>query len=55
MCAQSLAVLNPRRALDKEILDDDDLAGPLLFCLLFGSCLLLVGSHSVRHHRYLLG
>ena len=47
LCAgtrQSLAVLNPRRSLDKDILDDDDLAGPLLICLLFGSCLLLVSA-----------
>ena len=40
--AQSLAVLNPRRTIDKESLDDDDLAGPLLFCLLFASSLVLV-------------
>ena len=29
--------------LDDHILDDADLAGPLVFCLLLGSCLLLAG------------
>lgn len=40
---KTLAVLHPAgKGLEREILDDDDLAGPLLFCLLFGAILLLV-------------
>jgi hypothetical protein len=45
---QSLAVLNPGRSLEPDILDDDDLAGPLLYCLLFGGCLLLVRARALR-------
>lgn len=37
-----MVVLNPRKVLEAEILNDDDLAGPLLFCLTFGAMLLLV-------------
>lgn len=36
-------VLNPSRRIEKNILDDADLAGPILFCLCLGSCLLLTG------------
>jgi len=40
---KAMAVLNPAgKALDHDTLDDDDLAGPLLFCLIFGGSLLLV-------------
>jgi len=35
------------QAMDSEGLKDPDLAGPLLFCLLFGGILLLVSSLSV--------
>mmetsp|Transcript_23821 Transcript_23821/g.39770 ORF Transcript_23821/g.39770 Transcript_23821/m.39770 type:complete len:270 (-) Transcript_23821:226-1035(-) len=37
------AVLNPHKQIHAHILDDADLAGPLCFCLLLGSCLLLSG------------
>lgn len=39
---QTLAVLNPVARIDQHIMDDADLAGPLLFCALFGTFLLLV-------------
>ncbi|CAG8433488.1 6714_t:CDS:2 [Ambispora gerdemannii] len=35
--SKSLAVLNPLGTVDKHIMDDTDLAGPLLFCLIFGT------------------
>lgn len=40
---KTLAVLNPLARMDKHIMDDSDLAGPLLFCGLFGTFLLLSG------------
>lgn len=40
---KTLNVLNPRRTTDPAILQDTDLAGPLVFCLAFGSFLLLTG------------
>lgn len=39
---QTLAVLNPLRETDAAILQDTDLAGPLVFVLAFGGSLLLV-------------
>ena len=42
--SQTLTVLNPLAAVDQNIMDDSDLAGPILFCLLFGTSLLLVCS-----------
>lgn len=39
---QTLAVLNPIKTPDDSIHSDTDLAGPLVFCLLFGASLLLV-------------
>lgn len=41
---QTLSVLNPAKQTDSAILNDTDLAGPLMFCLLFGVILLLVSS-----------
>ena len=41
---QTLAVLNPFRTTDASILQDTDLAGPLVFCLAFGGFLLLVSA-----------
>ncbi|KAG9302161.1 hypothetical protein G9A89_020595 [Geosiphon pyriformis] len=49
---KSLAVLNPLRTVDKNIMDDTDLAGPLLFCLIFGVSLLLTGK---VHFGYIYG
>ncbi|RUP12160.1 hypothetical protein BC936DRAFT_139838 [Jimgerdemannia flammicorona] len=40
--SKSLSVLNPLRPVDRHIMDDTDLAGPLLFCLLFGVFLAFV-------------
>lgn len=42
---QTLAVLNPVARIDQHIMDDSDLAGPFLFCALFGTFLLLVSQH----------
>jgi len=40
---KTLTVLNPMRQTDPNILQDTDLAGPLVFCMAFGSFLLLSG------------
>ena len=40
---QTLAVLNPGKEAEPAIMQDADLAGPLVFCLAFGVTLLLVG------------
>lgn len=37
-----MTVLNPLRHIDEHIMDDADLAGPLLFCFCFGISLLFV-------------
>ena len=41
--SQTMTVLNPLGRVDQNIMDDSDLAGPILFFLLFGTFLLLVG------------
>lgn len=41
--AKTLAVLNPFRPIDVHIMEDSDLAGPLVFILLFGTFLLFSG------------
>lgn len=43
---KTLAVVNPLRTTDANILKDSDLAGPLVFCLAFGCFLLLSGKVS---------
>ncbi|KAK5169869.1 uncharacterized protein LTR77_005847 [Saxophila tyrrhenica] len=40
---KTLTVLNPMARIDNHIMDDADLAGPFLFCALFGTFLLLSG------------
>ena len=40
---KTLTVLNPMARIDHHIMDDSDLAGPFLFCALFGTFLLLSG------------
>ncbi|TPX43794.1 hypothetical protein SeMB42_g03080 [Synchytrium endobioticum] len=40
---KAVAVLNPLRPMDKHIMDDSDLAGPLIFVFLCGGFLLLSG------------
>lgn len=44
--AKSLTVLNPLQRIDEHIMDDADLAGPLLFCFCFGTFLLFVSNNS---------
>ena len=44
--------MNPFKATDSHIMDDTDLAGPLLFCLAFGGLLLLQGK---VHFGYIYG
>lgn len=46
---QTLTVLNPLARIDQHIMDDSDLAGPILFFLLFGTFLLLVSSLETLH------
>jgi hypothetical protein len=46
------AVVNPTQRLRDDILEDADLAGPLFFCLILGSCLLLAGK---VHFGYIYG
>jgi len=41
--AKSMTVLNPLRKVDEHIMDDADLAGPVLFCFCFGMFLLFSG------------
>lgn len=40
--SKTMAVLNPRKPIHSQLMQDTDLAGPLFFCLLLGFCLLLV-------------
>ncbi|KAI9507442.1 Yip1-domain-containing protein [Russula earlei] len=41
--AKSMTVLNPLRRVDERIMDDADLAGPLIFCFCFATFLLFSG------------
>jgi len=49
---KTLSVLNPFRHTDAAILRDTDLAGPVVFCVLFGFILLLSGK---VHFGYIYG
>jgi hypothetical protein len=49
---KTLAVLNPFGRIDQHIMDDSDLAGPVLFFLIFGTSLLLSGK---LHFGYIYG
>jgi hypothetical protein len=49
---QTLTVLNPLARIDQHIMDDSDLAGPILFFLLFGTFLLFSGK---VHFGYIYG
>ena len=49
---KTLSVLNPLRHTDASILQDTDLAGPVVFCVLFGFILLLSGK---VHFGYIYG
>ncbi|XP_075226063.1 yip1 domain-containing 1 [Lycorma delicatula] len=48
----TLSVLNPFRTTDASILQDTDMAGPLVFCFAFGGFLLLSGK---MHFSYIYG
>jgi hypothetical protein len=53
--AKSLTVLNPFRRVDEHIMDDADLAGPLLFYFCFATSLLFVSNQgSVDYSRQLI-
>ncbi|KAG8966811.1 hypothetical protein FRC03_011334 [Tulasnella sp. 419] len=41
--AKALTVLNPLQRIDERIMDDADMAGPIIFCFCFGMFLLLSG------------
>lgn len=47
-----MAVLNPFARIDQHIMDDSDLGGPILFCLLYGTFLLFSGK---VHFGYIYG
>lgn len=49
---KTLAVLNPLKSADHTIMQDTDLAGPLVFCMAFGGSLLLSGK---LHFGYIYG
>ena len=49
---QTLSVLNPMKSTDSSIMQDTDLAGPLVFCLAFGGTLMLVSTGSTVLHSY---
>ncbi|GJN71832.1 hypothetical protein PLICBS_005901 [Purpureocillium lilacinum] len=49
---KTLAVLNPFKHIDQHLMDDSDLAGPILFFLLFGFFLLFSGK---VHFGYIYG
>jgi hypothetical protein len=50
--AKTQAVLHPGRSIPAHMMDDADLAGPLVFCLALGFCLLLTGK---VHFGYIYG
>ncbi|KAK0615659.1 hypothetical protein B0T17DRAFT_581641 [Bombardia bombarda] len=50
--AKTLAVLNPFSRIDQHLMDDSDLAGPILFFVLFGTFLLVSGH---VHFGYIYG
>ncbi|CAG9989529.1 unnamed protein product [Clonostachys byssicola] len=52
MTEKTLAVLNPFRPINQHIMDDSDIAGPLLFFFLFGTFLLFSGK---VHFGYIYG
>ncbi|KAI9910583.1 hypothetical protein PsorP6_010407 [Peronosclerospora sorghi] len=49
---KTVSVLLPTKQINEHILDDADLAGPLVFCFLFGTCLLLAAK---VHFGYIYG
>jgi len=49
---KTLTVLNPLKNVDQHLMDDTDLAGPIIFCLLFATFLFLSGK---PHFGYIYG
>lgn len=49
---KTMAVLNPLKQADASVIHDNDLAGPLVFCLMFGAALLL---HGKIHFGFIYG
>jgi hypothetical protein len=49
---KGITVLNPMKRVDQHLMDDSDLAGPVMFCFLFGGFLLLSGK---AHFEYIYG
>lgn len=49
---KTMAVLNPLKQTNPDVIHDNDLAGPLVFCLLFGASLLL---HGKIHFGFIYG
>eukprot|EP00455_Lapot_gusevi_P026473 TRINITY_DN2792_c0_g1_i1.p1 TRINITY_DN2792_c0_g1~~TRINITY_DN2792_c0_g1_i1.p1 ORF type:complete len:182 (-),score=57.11 TRINITY_DN2792_c0_g1_i1:187-702(-) len=49
---KTLYVLAPKRQLNQSVMEDTDLAGPLIFCMLLGTCLLFTGK---VHFGYIYG
>jgi hypothetical protein len=47
-----MAVLNPFKTIDSDVIEDCDLTGPLIFCLLYGGFLLFSGK---VHFGYIYG
>jgi hypothetical protein len=47
--AKTLTVLNPLSRVDDHIMDDADLAGPLLFCFCFATFLLFVSASDLKY------
>lgn len=45
---KTLTVLHPLKASDGSIMNETDLAGPMVFCLAFGATLLLVSTVAAR-------
>lgn len=48
---KTLTVLHPLKAADGSIMNETDLAGPMVFCLAFGATLLLVRHVSVLSQK----
>lgn len=49
---KTVAVLNPMVSPEASIMQDTDMAGPLVFCFIFGGCLLMAGK---VHFGYIYG
>lgn len=52
MYTKVMAVLNPARRVDEDIMVDSDMAGPIVFLVVLGFCLLLAGK---IHFGYIYG